>query len=110
MARRGYRQDLMTKEEKKSFGNCLEYGAQTQRMAIEQGFEQTFTLFGFPDHVFNVAVEGDEMIAIDGWNGNSVYEFTPKEFYQKQSLHAIFDLMIHKDSWFDAEKKGFARR
>ncbi len=33
-----------------------------------------------------------------------IYDFSPREFYQNQSLHAIFDLKIHKDTWFDAAK------
>ncbi len=47
-------------------GNCREYGAQTQKIAIEQNLPNTFILFGSPDHVFNVAVEGGKMILIDG--------------------------------------------
>lgn len=85
-------------------GNCREYGAQTQKIAIEQNLPQTFILFGSPDHVFNVAVDGNKMTLIDGWNGDLIYDFSPKEFYQNQSLHAIFDLKIHKDTWFDAAK------
>ncbi len=96
--------DSMSAEEKAKFGNCREYGAQTQKIAIEQGLAQTFTLFGNPDHVFNVAVLEDKMIAIDGWNGDAIYEFSPQEFYQNQSLHAIFGLSVHQDNWFDAEK------
>ncbi len=97
--KRGTRQDQMSEEEKNKFGNCREYAAQTQKVAIEQGLAQTFSLFGNPDHVFNVVVLEDKMIAIDGWNGDAIYEFLPKEFYQNQSLHAIFDLRIHRDSW-----------
>lgn len=101
---RGSRKDPILESEKNKFGNCREYGAQTQKIAIEQGFAQTFTLFGNPDHVFNVAVLEDKMVAIDGWNGDLIYEFSPHEFYQKQSLHAIFNLSLHQDSWFDAKK------
>ena len=96
--------ELPSTEELRKFGNCREYGAQTQKIAIEQNLPNTFILFGSPDHVFNVAVDGDRMTLIDGWNGDLVYDFSPKEFYQNQSLHAIFDLKIHKDTWFDAEK------
>lgn len=102
--KRGSRNDPISEEEKSKFGNCREYGAQTQKIAIEQGLAQTFTLFGNPDHVFNVAVLEDKMVAIDGWNGDAIYEFSPKEFYQNQSLHAIFGLSVHRDNWFDAEK------
>ena len=102
--KRGSRKNPMSEEEKSKFGNCREYGAQTQKIAIEQGLPHTFTLFGNPDHVFNIAVLEDKMIAIDGWNGDSIYEFSPKEFYQNQSLHAIFGLSVHRDNWFDAEK------
>ena len=104
MVRRGDRKSDILEAQKLNFGNCRECGAQTQRIAIDQGLAQTFILFGNPDHVFNVAIEGDKMIAIDGWNGDLIYDFSPKEFYQNQSLHAIFNLRIHKDSWFDAEK------
>lgn len=102
--KRGSRQDQMSEEEKGKFGNCREYGAQTQKIAIEQGLPHTFTLFGNPDHVFNVAALEDKMIAIDGWNGDAIYEFSPQEFYQNQSLHAIFGLSVHQDNWLNAEK------
>lgn len=96
--------DLLSKVELSKFGNCREYAAQTQKIAIEQNLPQTFIVFGSPDHVFNVAVDGNKMTLIDGWNGDLVYDFSPKEFYQNQSLHAIFDLKIHKDTWFDKAK------
>jgi hypothetical protein len=110
MVRRGDRKSDTLEAEKTKFGNCRECGAQTQKIAIDQGLAQTFILFGNPDHVFNVAIEGDKMIAIDGWNGDLVYDFSPREFYQNQSLHAIFNLSIHKDSWLDAEKNPHGLR
>lgn len=108
--RRGLREDEMSTEDKNKFGNCGEYGVQTREAAIEQGFEQTFTLFGLPNHVFNVAVEGDKMIAIDAWNGNSIYEFTPEEFYKNQSLHGIFDLDFHRSNSFDGSHANTAAK
>ena len=100
----------LSQEDLGRFGNCREYAAQTQKIAIEQNLPNTFILFGSPDHVFNVAVEGGKMTVIDGWNGDLIYDFSPREFYQNQSLHAIFDLKIHKDTWLGADNpNGIAR-
>ncbi|MFM6973135.1 MAG: hypothetical protein ACKOXJ_05970 [Alphaproteobacteria bacterium] len=100
----------LSQEELKKFGNCREYASQTQKIAIKSGLPNTFILFGSPDHVFNVAVEGNKMAVIDGWNGDLIYDFSPREFYQNQSLHAIFDLKIHKDTWLGADNpNGIAR-
>jgi len=100
----------LSQEELRKFGNCREYASQTQKIAIESGLPNTFILFGSPDHVFNVAVEGNKMAVIDGWNGDLIYDFSPREFYQNQSLHAIFDLKIHKDTWLGADNpNGIAR-
>lgn len=76
------------------YGNYREYAAQTQRLAAANGLENTFTLFGHPDHVFNVAVVEDKLFLIDGWNGDLMCEFTAENFYRHQSLHAVFDLLI----------------
>ncbi len=100
----------LSQEELKKFGNCREYASQTQKIAIESGLPNTFILFGSPDHVFNVVVEGDKMVVVDGWNGDLIYDFSPSEFYKNQSLHAIFDLKIHKDTWLGADNpNGIAR-
>ncbi len=87
------------------YGNCLQYSQQTQKLAAENGLENTFILFGRPDHVFNVTVLDDgKMFLIDSWNGDLMCEFNAENFYQHSSLHAIFDLTINHNSW--AEKGG----
>lgn len=86
------------------YGNCLQYAQQAQKIAVENGLPNTFILFGHPDHVFNVVAKEDKMFLVDSWNGDLMCEFTPKSFYEHSSLHAIFDLTIHRSSW--AENGG----
>jgi len=89
-----------------NYGNCLEYARNTQTKAIEQGLPQTFVIWANPNHVFNVAVDGDKMLLVDHWNGDLICEFTSENFHEHSSLHGIYDLRLHDCNWQGGSLNG----
>ena len=95
MEMRGFdRKELKTtNSELNKFGNCAEYAIDVQKIAIDNGFSNTFVIDAAPDHGFCIAIDNnDNIIVIDAWSCNLIYSID--EFYKIADLGGMYDFKI----------------